>query len=69
MFYSPSLSDLGRFTPEVTSIHSTSKSNVVPMKILFKDEKYKAETIDILTQILNDAYLSGDNQICDMKSN
>ena len=33
------------------------------MKILFKGEKYKDETIKILTQLLTDANLSGDNQV------
>jgi hypothetical protein len=33
------------------------------MKVLFKDEKQKSETIDILTQFLSDGNLKGDNQV------
>ena len=33
------------------------------MKILFKDEKYKNQTIDILTQLVGDANLSGNHQV------
>ena len=33
------------------------------MKILFKDEKYKSETIDILSQLMCDANLSGSHQV------
>ena len=33
------------------SPHVVEKSNVVPMKILFKDDKYKAQTTDILLQM------------------
>ena len=33
------------------------------MKILFKDEKYKAETIDILKQLLIDAELTGKPEV------
>ena len=35
----------------------TEPDQVVPMKVLFKDEKYTAETIDILSQIAKDAKL------------
>ena len=35
----------------------------MPMKILFKDEKLKDETIDILTELTKDANLLGDNHI------
>ena len=34
------------------------------MKLLLKDDKYKSETIDILSQMYNDANLSGDHQVC-----
>jgi hypothetical protein len=39
------------------------QSEVVPMKILFRDEKCKAETIAILSQLLKDAGLSGDQKV------
>ena len=45
----PSLHDLEEFVPEHEHIHPIQKSEVVPMKLLLKDEKYESETIDILT--------------------
>ena len=33
------------------------------MKILFKDEKYKSETIEILQQLMADADLKGHHQV------
>ncbi len=57
------LHDLEEFIPSVEPIHPVQKSEVVPMKLLLKDEKYKTETIDILTQLYSDAALSGDHQV------
>ena len=39
------------------------KSVVVPMQALFKDEKYKSETIDILSVLMKDAALTGTPQV------
>ncbi len=51
-----SLTHLKQFIPE--DAHSDEgPDEVVPMKVLFKDEKYTAETIDILSQIAEDANL------------
>jgi hypothetical protein len=33
------------------------------MKILFKDEKYKSETTEILTRLVKDAELSGKPEV------
>ena len=41
----------------------TCRSNVVPMKLLFLDEKYKAETTEILTQIASDAKPTGKPEV------
>ena len=49
-----SLADLKKFVPSQQTPHPTKKSVVVPMKTIFKDEKYKSETIDILTQLMTD---------------
>ena len=65
----PSLHDLEEFVPEHEHIHPIKKSEVVPMKLLLKDEKYKSETIDILTQLYNDANLSGDHQVSHYTNN
>ena len=43
------------------SIHRRSEVN--PMKILFKDEKLKSDMIDILTQLMIDANLDGSPQV------
>ena len=58
-----SLNHLAKLVPETQSVHPVTKSKVVPMKILFKDEKYKSETIDILSQLMCDANLSGSHQV------
>ena len=42
---------------------NVSRSNVVPMKLLFLDEKYKAETTEILARIASDAQLSGKPEV------
>ena len=47
----------------VDTDHPVVKSEVIPMKMLMKDEGYTAETIDILTQILDDAGFTGDHQV------
>ena len=47
--------------PTRGSPHPIQKSSVVPMKILFRDEKYTAETIEIISKLLDDANLSGDS--------
>ena len=58
----PALSDLKKFLPGKPEKVIT-KSEVVPMEVLFKDEKYIAETIDILSQLVDDAGLSGQAQV------
>ncbi len=52
-----SLADLRGYIPEETC-HQIDPSEVAPMKVLFKDEKYTAETIDILAQLAVDADLT-----------
>ena len=59
-----SLQHLHKLIPPPEPLHPVLPSEVVPMKILFKDEKYKSETIEILSQLLIDAGLSGDQQVC-----
>ena len=58
----PSLADLKKFLPPKEQVHPVQRSHVVPMKLLFKDEKQKSETFDILSQLLIDGNLKGDNQ-------
>ncbi len=43
--------------------HPVKQVQVAPMKILFKDEKYKADTIDILSRLCQDASLTGNPQV------
>lgn len=58
----PSLANMQTLLPS-SDTQSIRKSNVVPMKILFKDEKYKSETIDILIQLARDGKLSGKPEV------
>ena len=58
-----SLEGLKKLLPPKQQIHPVKKSHVVPMKLLFKDEKQKSETIDILSQLLNDGNLKDTNQV------
>ncbi len=57
------LKDLSALILPVEPLHPVAKSEVAPMKILFKDEKYKSATIEILTRLLDDASLSGEEQV------
>lgn len=54
-----SLSDLESVVSKHQSPHPVHKSEVIPMKVLFKDEKYISETIDILTQLMVDTSIDG----------
>lgn len=58
-----SLGDLQKFLPTQSQIHPVVKTEFVPMKVLFKDEKYTSETIDILCSLMKDADLKGNNQV------
>lgn len=57
------LAGLKKYVPDHVTLHPVEKSEVVPMKVLFKDEKYTSETIDILSQLMKDAALSGESQV------
>ena len=57
------LAGLKKHLPPRHLLHPVQKSEVVPMKVLFKDEKYISETIDILTQLMEDAALTGSCQV------
>lgn len=57
------LKHIAFLVPPTEPLHPIAKSTVVPMKILFKDEKYKSVTIEILSQLLLDAGLSGEEQV------
>ena len=58
----PSLTDLQQVLPS-SDTHAVGRSNVVPMKILFNDEKYKSETTEILTRLVKDANLSAKPEV------
>lgn len=59
----PSLKHLLKLIPSQEPLHPVLPSEVVPMKILFRDEKYRSETIEILSQLLADAGLTGHQQV------
>ena len=56
-------SDLKKFIPDEGPLHPVAKTKVIPMKILFRDEKYISETIEILTKLVEDAKLCGEPQV------
>ena len=58
-----SLSNLKQFIPPASSTHPVAADEVVPMTVLLKDEKFIADTIDILAQLTEDADLNGDPQV------
>jgi len=43
---------LKQFAPEPQPLHCVQKTEAVPKKALFKDEKYISDTIDILSKIV-----------------
>ena len=55
-------SDLKEFVPDETPLHPVVKTEVIPMKILFRDEKYISEN-DRDTKLLENAKLCGDPQV------
>ena len=57
-----SLSDLAQFVPPDSS-PPAQKSEVVPLKLLFRDEKSIDETIQILVHYIKDADLDGTPQV------
>ena len=57
------LHDMAPLVPTQKPPHPVQKTQVAPMKVVFKDEKYKAETIDILGQLREDAGLTGAPQV------
>lgn len=58
------LKELKSLVPSRQNTHPVTKPTVAPMAILFKDEKYKDKTIEIMHQLLEDAKLSGSPQVC-----
>ena len=64
----PSLDKLKPFIFIRDSAAPVTKSVVVPMKVLFRDEKYTDENIQILQQYIRDCNLSGIAQVCLLNS-
>ena len=64
IFLTSDLHDLQSFVPPA---HSSSpvekKTEIVPMKILFRDEKYVAENVAILGDLVKDAHLNRSDQV------
>jgi hypothetical protein len=50
-----SLKGLKSFVPPIQYLHPVSKSTATPMAIIFKDEKYKDKTIEIMQALMEDA--------------
>ena len=60
-----SLSNLSRYLPPETLVFPAAKTNVVPMRLLFRDEKYTSENVEILRETAKDANLQGSPQVLD----
>ena len=58
-----SLNSLKHLVPSRESPHRLQKYVAVPMKVLFRDEKHKAETIEIYSDLVKDAALTGNPQV------
>lgn len=56
------LSELEKFAP-IREFNRKTKTEIVPMKVLFKDEKYAAENVSILRDLIRDANLGGTHQV------
>ena len=58
----PDLADLKQFLamPSSTSVR---KSTIIPMSLLFKDEKYIDDDIQILQEYIRECSLSGNSQV------
>ena len=59
----PALSHLAKSVPDQESIHLIAADEAVPMTVLLKEEKYLAETTDILSALIEDANLNGEPQV------
>lgn len=57
------LHDLKQYVPCRQSPHPVRSPTVAPMPILFRDEKYTAETVEIIRELMADAKLSGNSQV------
>ena len=62
-FLVSNFSDLKKFVPDEAPLHPVVKTEVIPMKILFRDEKYISDTIEILSKLVEDAKLCGEPQV------
>ena len=58
-----SLRGLARYAPQEKNLHPVATSEVVPMELLFRDEKYTSENVEILKKIAMDANLHGNPQV------
>ena len=57
------LHHLQPLAPARNLYRSTMKTEVIPMRILFRDEKYVAENVAILGDLVKDANLTGNHQV------
>ena len=59
----PTFSNLRHFVAIPDRSSSVYKSRIVPMKLLFRDEKYTNENIQILQQFSRECNLTGSPQV------
>ena len=58
-FITSNFDDLQSFAPSSKTDEAVEITEIVPMKVLFRDEKYVAEIVGILGDLVRDAHLSG----------
>ena len=59
----PTFSDLRQFVVSPDRSSAVHKSTVIPMKLLFKDEKYTDDNIQILQEYSRECNLTGSPQV------
>ena len=60
-----SLSNLSRYVPPEKPLFPDTKTNVVPMRLLFRDEKYTSESVEILKKTAKGAGVQGSPHVLD----
>ena len=60
-----SLSNLSRYVPPEKPLFPDTKTNVVPMRLLFRAEKYTSESVEILKETAKGAGVQGSPHVLD----
>ena len=60
----PTFKNLSKFVASLDQSSAVHNSTIVPMKLLFKDEKYTDDNIQILQEYITECNLAGNPQVC-----